>query len=246
MKAISYKQRNGRHRKALCPGAPQGWLCIMNGCQGLRHTWVFPAVLSCAQVAFFPAAALTGWWGPWHHARDTPSESVRTTVKEMCSVVVVQLLSCVQFFATPWTAALQAALSSTISQRLLKFMFIESVMPSNHLILCCPLLLLPSLFLSIGIFPKELALPSHQAAKVLELQLVCSVQFNSVTQSWPTLCNPMNRSTPGLPVHHQLPESTQTHVQWVGDALQPSHPLSHSLCEEHSTWNQKPEFKSLA
>ena len=101
----------------------------------------------------------------------------------MCSVVVVQLLSCVQFFATPWTAALQAALSSTISQRLLKFMFIESVMPSNHLILCCPLLLLPSLFLSIGIFPKELALPSHQAAKVLELQLVCSVQFNSVTQS---------------------------------------------------------------
>ena len=105
-----------------------------------------------------------------------------------------------------------AALSSIISQRLLKFMFIESVMPSNHLILCCPLLLLPSLFLSIRIFSKELALPSHQVAKVLELQLVCSVQFDSVTQSCPTLCNPMNRSTPGLPVYHQLPESTQTHV----------------------------------
>ena len=53
-----------------------------------------------------------------------------------------------------------------------------------------------------------------------------SVQFSSVTQSCPTLCDPMNRSTPGLPVHHQLPESTQTHVHWVGDAIQPSHPLS--------------------
>ena len=54
----------------------------------------------------------------------------------------------------------------------------------------------------------------------------CSVQFSSVTQSCLTLCDPMNRSTPGLPVHHQLPESTQTHVHWVGDAIQPSHPLS--------------------
>jgi len=43
---------------------------------------------------------------------------------------------------------------------------------------------------------------------------------------WRTLCDPMNRSTPGLPVHHQLPEFTQTHVQWVSDAIQPSHPLS--------------------
>ena len=53
-----------------------------------------------------------------------------------------------------------------------------------------------------------------------------SVQFSSVTQSCPTLCNPMNRSTPGLPVHHQLQEFTQTHVHRVGDAIQPSHPLS--------------------
>ena len=53
-----------------------------------------------------------------------------------------------------------------------------------------------------------------------------SVQFSLVTQSCPTLCNPMNRSTPGLPVHHQLPEFTQTHVHRVGDAIQPSHPLS--------------------
>ena len=52
------------------------------------------------------------------------------------------------------------------------------------------------------------------------------VQFGSVAQSCPTLCDPMNHSRPGLPVHHQLPKSTQTHVHWVGDAIQPSHPLS--------------------
>ena len=50
-------------------------------------------------------------------------------------------------------------------------------------------------------------------------------QFSSVAQSCPTLCDPMNRSTPGLPVHHQLPELTQTHVHRVSDAFQPSHPL---------------------
>ena len=55
---------------------------------------------------------------------------------------------------------------------------------------------------------------------------VNSVQFSSVTQSCPTLCDPMNRSTPGLPVHHQLPEFTQTHIHRVSDAIQPSHPLS--------------------
>ena len=55
--------------------------------------------------------------------------------------------------------------------------------------------------------------------------ILSSVQFNSVAQSCPTLCNPMNRSTPGLPVHHQLPEFTQTRVNQVGDAIQPSHPL---------------------
>ena len=53
-----------------------------------------------------------------------------------------------------------------------------------------------------------------------------SVQFSSVAQSCPTLCDPMNRSTPGLPVHHQLLEFTQTHVHQISDAIQPSHPLS--------------------
>ena len=58
------------------------------------------------------------------------------------------------------------------------------------------------------------------------IQPFSSVKFSSVIQSCPTLHEPMNPSTPGLPVHHQLPEFTQTHVHWVSDAIQPSHPLS--------------------
>ena len=54
---------------------------------------------------------------------------------------------------------------------------------------------------------------------------IYSVQFSSVAQSFLTLCDPMNCSTPGLPVHHQFPEFTQTHAHRVGDAIQPSHPL---------------------
>ena len=67
----------------------------------------------------------------------------------------VWLLSRVQLFVTPWTAACQASLSVTNSQNLLKFMSIESLMPSNHLILCHPLLLLPSIFPRIRICPNE-------------------------------------------------------------------------------------------
>ena len=67
----------------------------------------------------------------------------------------VQLLSCVRLFATPWTAAHQASLSITNSRSLFKLMPIKLVMPSNHLILCCPLLLLPSIFRSIRVFSNE-------------------------------------------------------------------------------------------
>ena len=80
---------------------------------------------------------------------------MKTKHKEFA--VVVQLLSGVRLFVTPWTAARQASLSFTISQSLLKLMSIESVMPSNHLILCRPLLLLPSIFPSIRVFSSELA-----------------------------------------------------------------------------------------
>ena len=68
------------------------------------------------------------------------------------------LFSCVQLFATPWTAAHQASLSFTISWSVLKLMCIELMMPSNHLILCCPLLLLSSVFPSIRVSSNELAL----------------------------------------------------------------------------------------
>ena len=73
-------------------------------------------------------------------------------------VVVVQSLSLVRLFVTPWTVAIQASLSFTISWNLLKFMSIESVMSSNHFILCQPLLLLPSVFSSIRVFSNESAL----------------------------------------------------------------------------------------
>ena len=85
-------------------------------------------------------------------------------------VVVVQSLSHVRLFVTPWNAACQASLSFTSSWSLLKLMSIESVMPSNHLIFCLPLLLLPSIFPSIRIFSNESG-SSHQVSKVLELQV---------------------------------------------------------------------------
>ena len=76
-----------------------------------------------------------------------------------------------------------------------------------------------SLLLSISqTLPKFMSIASVMPSNHL--------QFSSVTQSCLTLCNLMNRSTPGLPVHHYLPEFTQTHIHQVGDAIQPSHPLS--------------------
>ena len=84
---------------------------------------------------------------------------------------------------------------------------------------------------SKGIFPTQgsnLGL-LHCAWILYHVSYQGSPQFSSVAQSCPTLCDPMNRSTPGLPVHHHLPEFTQTLVHRVGDAIQPSHPLSSPL-----------------
>ena len=148
---------------------------------------------------------------------------------------VVQSLSHVSFFVTPWAAACQVPLSTTISWRLLIFTSIESTMLSNHLILCCPLLLLTSIYPSIGVFTSELAVhirwPKYWSFSFsllygLTLTSVHDYQFSSVTQSCLTLWDPMDCSTPGFPVHHQLLELIKTHVHWVGDAIQPSHPLS--------------------
>ena len=126
-----------------------------------------------------------------------------------CIARSFQLLSRVQVFATPWTAECQASLSITNSRNLLKLMCIESVMPSHHLILWHPLLLLPSIFHCIRVFPNEPVL-----------------HISSVTQSCLTLCDPMDCNTADFTVIDQLPEFTQTHVHWVGDAIQPSHPLA--------------------
>ena len=136
----------------------------------------------------------------------------------LCSVQFssVQSFTHVRLFATLWTAAFQASLSITNSRSLLKLMSIESVMPSNHLILCRPLLLPPQSF------PASVS----QSDYVRDPALLCqpSVQFSCSVVSdylWP-----MNHNTPGLPVHHRLPEFTQTHVHRVGDAIHPSQPLS--------------------
>ena len=76
-------------------------------------------------------------------------------------------------------------------------------------------------------FTVQLSHPYMTTGKTIALtRWTYLVQFSSVDQSCPALCNPMNRSTAGLPVHHQLPEFTQTHVHRVSDAIQPSHPLS--------------------
>ena len=92
---------------------------------------------------------------------------IKVILKLHSNIQSVQSLSRVRLFATPRTAAHRASLSITNSQSLLKLMFIESVMPSNHLILCCPLLLPPSIFPSIRVFSNESVL-IKELAKVLK------------------------------------------------------------------------------
>ena len=101
-------------------------------------------------------------------------------------VIVVQLLRHVQLFVTPWTAACQASLSFTISWGLLKLMSTESVMPSNHHILCRPLLVLPSIFPSIRVFSSEPAVcikwPNLHEGRLISLLHLTSAFF--VLQKW--------------------------------------------------------------
>ena len=82
------------------------------------------------------------------------------------------------------------------------------------------------LFLLMSVLAVALLLSSPFSSQLYTVSWDHSVQFSSVAQSCLTLCGPMNRNTPGLPVHHQLPEFSQTHLHWVGDTIQPSHPLS--------------------
>ena len=87
----------------------------------------------------------------------------------------------------------------------------------------CTLMFIAALFTIAKTWKQPKCSSTEELKK--KMQYV-SVQFSSVAQLCPTLCNPMNCSMPGLPVHQQLPEFTQTHVHQVGDAIQPSHPLS--------------------
>ena len=97
---------------------------------------------------------------PEHVSTCTTETHTHTHTHRVCSshIVVVQSLSYVRLFATPWTVGRQASLSFTICQSLLKLISIELVMPSNHLVLYCPALLLPSILPSIRVFFNELAL----------------------------------------------------------------------------------------
>ena len=115
-----------------------------------------------AKIQPFPSPGESSWPRDQPQSPALQADSLPTNIPGKPGEVNVRkrwsLFSRIQLFVTPWTAAHQASLSFTISQSLLKFMSIESVMPSNHLILCHPLFLLPSIFPSIRVFSSESAL----------------------------------------------------------------------------------------
>ena len=166
-------------------GAPQMALEVKNppaNAKDIRNTGSIPGLVRKWQPTpvFLPGQfhgqrSLAGY-SPWVAKSQTWQKCLnmhahKTTLKQSKysrNVAVVQSLNHVRLSVIPWTEACQAALSFTISQSLLKLMSSESIMPSNHLILCCPLLLLPSIFPNISLFQSVGSL--HQVAKVLELQ----------------------------------------------------------------------------
>ena len=127
--------------------------------QMLRWTFSFDLGQRMALILLLKSPAHKMLSFPWRKKQSLEFKSGRKSLNpfSMPGTVVVQL-SCVRLFVTPWTAAHQASLSFTISWNLLKIMSIESVMSSNHLILCCPLLLLPSIFPNIRVFSNKSAL----------------------------------------------------------------------------------------
>ena len=108
-----------------------------------RSTWNLSSLFICNTS-----------WPPYREGKERPKRGA----DHSRLVVVVQLLSCIWLLVTPWTAAHQASLSFTVSWSFLRFMFIESVMPANYLILCSSLLFLPPIFPSIRVFSNELVL----------------------------------------------------------------------------------------
>ena len=153
----------------------------------------------------------------------------------VCWLFVVQLLSPVWLFVTPWTAARQTSLSFTIPWSLLKLMFIESVMPSNHLILCHPLLLLPSIFPSIRVFPVSQLFPSGDQS-IGASALASFLPKN--TQDW----SPSEWTGPCSPRDSQ--ESSPTPQFKSINSLALSFPYSPTLTSIHNyrknTWLDRP------
>ena len=122
----------------------------------------------------------------------------------------VQLLSCVQLFVTPWTAACQASLSITSSWSLLKLMSIELVMPSNHLIPCRPLLLPPSIFPSTRVFSNELVLHIRWPKSwSFSFSISPSNAYSGNPLQYSCLQNPMDRGTWRATVHGVTKSRTQ-------------------------------------
>ena len=144
-------------------------------------------------------------------------------------LVVVQSLSHGQLFVTPWNAGPQASLPFVISQSLLKLMLSESMIPSNHLILCHSLLLLPSIFPSIRVFPLSWLFASG-GQSIGALRLSVSPSNKCLVQSVQLLIHVWPFATPWTiacqAVYRQLLELAQTHDHWVSDAIHLSHPQS--------------------
>ena len=145
------------------------------------------------------------------------------------------LLFSVRIFATPWTAVRQASLSFTISQSLLKFMSIEFLMPSNHLILCCPLLLLPSIFPSTRVFSNKSVLRIRWT-KYWSFSISPSNEYSgfiSFRMDWFDLLA-VQGTLKSLLQHHSLKASILWH-----SAIFPVVGLIYPLCESHKTSRER-------
>ena len=145
------------------------------------------------------------------------------------------LLFSVRIFATPWTAVRQASLSFTISQSLLKFMSIEFLMPSNHLILCCPLLLLPSIFPSTRVFSNKSVLRIRWT-KYWSFSISPSNEYSgfiSFRMDWFDLLA-VQGTLKSLLQHHSLKASILWH-----SAIFPVVGLTYPLCESHKTSRER-------
>ena len=134
---------------------PKNKCLLISWLKSLSTVILEPKKIKSLTLSIVSPSICREWWG-WMSWSSSFECWILTSFRKMLQFSSVQPLSPVWFFATPWTAVRQASLSITISQSLLKLMSIESVMPSNHLILC--LLLLPSIFPSIRVFSNESAL----------------------------------------------------------------------------------------